>query len=265
MTGAIPILLYHSVGNAGTPAYRRWIVDPSVFERHMACIRAEGCTAVTVSELVNRMRDGLLPTRTVAVTFDDGLRDFATNALPILRQYELPATLYVCTGYVGATSRWLRALGEGERSMLTWTDLQDLRQEGVEIGAHTRCHPQLDLLPSGHAREEIEGSRHDLEDRLGMVVRSFAYPHGYHSPRVRALVIAAGYESACAVKHRLSVPTDDRFALARIIVDPRVTMATFRQWLRGEALPVVAPGRRLATVGWRTARRVRVRWRAGRQ
>ena len=74
--------------------------------------------------------------------------------------------------------------------MLDWSQLAGLRAAGIEIGGHSHTHPHLDTLAPRAAREEIAGCKALLEQSLGEPVRSFAYPHGYSSRRVRRLVAA---------------------------------------------------------------------------
>lgn len=217
-TAAVPILMYHSVSTGGARGFRRFTVAPRLFEEHVRVMRDQGHTALSVSDLVERRTRGAAPPRrAVVLTFDDGFDDFYTAAMPILTKYDVAATLYVVSGCLGATSRWLAGAGEGNRPMLSWSRLAEVRKLGIEIGAHTVTHKALDAIPAAEARAEIEGSKRDLEDRLGEPVTSFAYPFGFHSKRVRAMVIAAGFTSACAVRYGSSPVHDDRFALARHI------------------------------------------------
>jgi peptidoglycan/xylan/chitin deacetylase (PgdA/CDA1 family) len=223
----------------------------------MAYLHQRHYTPITVTHLAQAMADRSLhlPDRPVVVTVDDGLADFYTGALPVLAQYGFPATLYVTTGFVGGTSRWLSHAGEGLRPMLTWSHIADVQASGIECGAHSRSHPQLDILSSAAARDEIVHCKSALEQQLGRQVASFAYPHGYHNATVRRLVQEAGYSSACAVKQAMSSTTDDRFALARIIVTDSDDLDGFGPLLAGRGLPVAPVRERVQTRGWRVVRR----------
>ncbi len=257
MSRRIPILLYHSISEAATPDYQRWAISPATFAEQMAYVHKAGYVPITVTQFVALMgnQEAALPTRPIVLTFDDGMEDFYTGALPILAGHDFAATLYITTGYIGATSRWLRPLGEGGRPMLGWSQVAEIQARGVECGGHSHTHPQLDTLPHAAARNEITICKSLLEQHLGQEVVSFAYPHGYYSTAVRRMAREAGYSSACAVKHAMSTTVDDRFALARIILTPDVDMEVFAGLLEGKGL-VIAPGReRMRTTAWRLARR----------
>lgn len=255
MTTTVPILLYHSVST--TPA--RWIapftVTPRTFANHLDLIAASGRTALTVSQL----REALigrapLPRRPVLVTFDDGFADFA-EASAELATRELPSTLYVTTGALRGRAGPDQALALPPADMLTWSQLSELTGRGVEIGAHTHTHPQLDVLTTYDAAEEIRRSKGLLENALGREVPSFAYPHGFHSPTVQRSVRAAGHTSACAVMNALSSRDDQVFALARLTVRADTGTDRISDWL-ADGGARVAPYREKATTrAWRIYRK----------
>jgi peptidoglycan/xylan/chitin deacetylase (PgdA/CDA1 family) len=258
MAQTIPILMYHSVDTRSSHLYRRWVVTPEQFGRHLDVLAAQACRPITISALSAAMRKRqVLPPGTVAITFDDGLRDFLTGAMPLLQRHRFVATLFVVTGYVGSTSRWLRHLGEDGRSMLSWGELRDIADSGIECGAHTRTHPQLDIIRPSAAFDEIRGSKCDLEDRLGRCVSAFAYPHGYASRTTRALVGKAGLSSACRVGHALSSTGEDLFALSRIIVTEDLKEDRLIPLVGGAGLPIAPPHDRIVGVGWRLFRKIR--------
>jgi peptidoglycan/xylan/chitin deacetylase (PgdA/CDA1 family) len=191
----------------------------------------------------------------VVLTFDDGYADFYSEALPVLRKHGFTATLYVTSAYVGATSRWLAREGESQRRLVSWEQLAEICDSGIECGAHSRRHPHLDTLPLEVAREEIGRSKHELEDGLGRRVASFAYPYGHYDRRVRDLVQMAGYDSACAVTPALSVAADDVFGLARIMVLDRLDLSWFADRLAGKGIRFERRYLQLRAFAWQAARR----------
>ena len=252
----VPILMYHSVDKECSDAYRRWTMSPANFGRQMKLLAENEYRPVSVSELVGQLNaGGTIPPKTVAITFDDGLRDFLTGAMPVLQHYRFPATLYVVSGCVGATGRWLAPLGEGSRAMLNWEELRSLALDGIEIGAHTHSHPQLDLLRADTAFAEIRNSKTELERGLGQCVQSFAYPHGYASFVTRRLVQEAGFTSACRVRHALSSTSENFFAMSRIIMTHDISDKDLMRYLNGTGLPIAPPCDRSISRAWRLVRR----------
>lgn len=223
----------------------------------MRCIAENGFSPITVSDFTAALPAGraALPDRPVLLTFDDGFADFASDALPTLTRFGFPATLYVATAYIGGTSLWLRREREAARPMLTWQQLSRIAASGIECGAHTHTHPQLDAIPIAAARREITYSGEVLAQHLGRAITTFAYPFGYYTPAIRQLVREAGYASACAVNYAMSAPGEDPFALSRLIVTAETPMAAFVDMLFGRHPKPLRPVAYTRTILWRYARR----------
>lgn len=255
----VPILMYHSISSNASPRFKPSTVSPETFADHLAYLSQHRYTPVTVTQLVQAMAQHGedLPPRPVVLTFDDGYADFYTSAWPALQRYDFTATLYIATGFVGSTSRWLQYMGEGTRPLLNWTQLSELSAYGIECAAHTHTHPQLDMLPPALARAEIVRSKALLEDHLGQEVSSFAYPYGYYSPRVRRMVQRAGFASACAVKLAISSLHDHPYELARIAIRPHTTVDELASTLDTGRGPLVAsPMKRIRASARQYARSV---------
>lgn len=234
LESTVPVLMYHSISDASSESFRRFTVSPRLFASHLDVIVQAGYTTFTLSELADlRAGHRLPPARSVAITIDDAFGDFNLNAFPALAAAGLRSTLYVPTGYVGGTSRWLIADGEQGKQMLSWSELAQLCALGVECGAHTHSHPQLDLLNRRLVAREVALSKALLEDHLQREIRSFAYPFGYSNRGVREIVAALGFTSACAVGELVSRSDDDPFDIPRLTVTPDVTASGLRRLLAG--------------------------------
>lgn len=238
----IPILMYHSISSYASPRFRSCIVTPTSFEEHLSYLEESHYTSVTVTQFVQAMaKEGkALPPRPILITFDDGYQDFYTMALPALRRHGFTATLYVATAFIGNTSRWLRDKEETMRPMLTWDQLAEINANGIECGAHSHTHPQLDILPLARVKDEILRSKKLLEENLGQEILSFAYPYGYYSNRVQQMVQAAGFASACAIKLHLSSLHDNPYALARLAIRPDTSAQSLATALSTGSGPLVA-------------------------
>ncbi len=253
----IPILLYHSVSDNPPASIRDFSVPAATFERHLDVVAQAGLTSVTVSQLCDGLTGrGPLPLRPVVLTFDDGWADFASAAVAV-HERGLVATLYVTTGFLQGGGIAATTMGALTTDALHWSQLADLVDLGIEIGAHCHAHRQLDVVPLAVARDEIRRSRHLLEETLQQPVRSFAYPHGFSSPAVRTLVVEEGYESACAVKNALSSSNDHVFELARLTVRPATTDDQLDTWLAGSGARLAPFPERPLTRMWRGWRRAR--------
>ena len=110
-----------------------------------------------------------------------------------------------------------RDLPPGTR-LATWENVRALQAAGVEIGGHTVNHAVLSNLPLAEARREVEGCRDQLTAHLGARPRNFAYPNGYHTPAVRELVRAAGFQAAVTIEDEENRHGGDPFALKRKVL-----------------------------------------------
>jgi peptidoglycan/xylan/chitin deacetylase (PgdA/CDA1 family) len=249
----VPVLMYHEIADtSATPD--PFAVSPDVFADQLAYLRDAGFNTVTAGALSGIVTDGAgdLPARPVVLTFDDGYGDFYTQALPLLRQHGFTATVFQTTGWVGKED-------EAKR-MLNWRELAEAEQAGIEVGAHTCTHPQLDQLPENLMREELYISKSLLEDNLGLKVPGLAYPYGYSSARVRRVARELGYEYAYAVGNSLTTGAADPFALPRLTVQRATSVGEFRKIVNGQDTMTLRRDR-LLTKGYSVVRRAKSRLR----
>jgi peptidoglycan/xylan/chitin deacetylase (PgdA/CDA1 family) len=234
------IVFYHRVCDADDEL----AVPPARFRVHMELIAALGLRAVPVEELPGLIECG--ERDVVGLCFDDGYRDIAEHAVPVLERLGFGATVFVVTGVVdgSATFSWYAR----QPPVLSWADIVDLASGGtLRFGAHTITHPRLPALDTGAARAEIAGSKAALEARLERPVDAFCYPAGLFTARERALVAEAGFRVATSCEPGANLGTTDRLALGRIQVDRRDGRLDMRAKLSGgqdKPLPVWAAMRR---------------------
>lgn len=187
-----PVLMYHRITQQ--TGSHPCSLALGRFRRQLALLRALGYRSLPPRVLAGHMRRGIpTPSRTVAITFDDGYLDTLTVALPLLREFGFSATCYVVAGAVGQVSRWT-----APAPLMDWPGLRAWLEAGMEVGSHSLTHPDLTTLDKAVLREEVAASRALLEDRLGVPVRSFAYPFNRVDCRALEAVAAAGYEDAVA-------------------------------------------------------------------
>ncbi|GAA2629681.1 polysaccharide deacetylase family protein [Streptomyces vastus] len=254
----VPVFLYHSVSVAPPTWIAPFTVGPRAFAEQLDLLADSGRVVVPLQRLVAALYGGPpLPPRSAVLTFDDGFADFHSTVAPLLVARGLPATLYVTTDAMGGPGSPVRGSLFPPARMLTWRQIEELDALGVEIGGHTRTHPQLDTLPRRRAQEEIGGCKAALEDALGHPVHSFAYPHGYSSGLVRRLVREAGWSSAAAVRFGFSSAADEPLRIARLMVRADTDREQFRSWTRDSGAPVAPFAEGMRTTAWRAYRRLR--------
>jgi peptidoglycan/xylan/chitin deacetylase (PgdA/CDA1 family) len=249
----VPVLMYHEIADADvTPS--ALAVSPDVFAEHVAYLHDAGFNTVTAGALSEILANGGdLPERPIVLTFDDGYGDFYTRALPLLKQNGFNATVFQTTGWVGKED-------EAKR-MLNWRELAESEQAGIEIGAHTCTHPQLDQLSKKSIHEELYVSKSLLEDNLGLKIPGLAYPYGYSSTQVRRVARELGYEYAYAVGNALATNSAGQFTIPRLTIQRSTSMDEFRKMVNGQDTPVLRRARFL-TSGFTVVRRAKSTMRA---
>jgi peptidoglycan/xylan/chitin deacetylase (PgdA/CDA1 family) len=213
-----PILMYHAFTEKKTGS--RFIMPVRRFARQMWWLRRLGYRVIGLEELLRIRREHLLPpTRSVVITIDDGYAETLTLASPVLRSYGYPATLFVVSDRVGAANSWSNGDGLKARPLLSWDEIARMAGDGVELGAHTRTHAKLTDLPRGRAREEVLASKQEIESRLQIPIRSFAYPYGESNAAAEEIVRETGFWGACGVEPGLNTPGTPAYALHRVEIE----------------------------------------------
>jgi len=181
-------------------------VPPEKFEKIMRYLLTKGFKIISLSQLAEHLENrGEPPRKSVVITFDDGLKNNYLYAYPILRKYDLPATIFLTTGLIESkieitsfSKTWNDIFSKfpEEGSPLSWEEIREMSENGIEFGAHTVTHPRLTRIPLGKAKEEIEQSKKEIEDKIGKEVKHFAYPYGDFNEALIEIVRETGFLSA---------------------------------------------------------------------
>ena len=189
-------------------------ITPAAFEAQMKQLKDRGITVISMQDLLAWKRgEKNIPPRCAVVSFDDGWKSQYEVAWPIMKKFGYPFTMFIYTEGVAGGS-----LGGGQA--ITWEQLTDMRDNGVDIEAHTATHQDLReghtitlASPGGKktrtkltgpqyeqwVRNEVVGSKELLEQRLGIKVNCFAVPFGNYNEHVKELARNAGYEAMFTV------------------------------------------------------------------
>jgi peptidoglycan/xylan/chitin deacetylase (PgdA/CDA1 family) len=178
------ILCYHSVG---TPQWGVNDVTPEQFRDHIESAVQLGYRFVPAATIAQ----GAGESNDLAITFDDGLLSICDAAAPILSEYGIPWSVFVVTGWADG----IHAFGQG--IVMGWREIESLAARGVEIGSHSKTHPDFGSLPLDEARAELVESRQAIEKLIGVAPSAFAIPLGHSknwSSAAFGAAVDAGYE-----------------------------------------------------------------------
>ena len=209
----IPILTYHSIDESGSVIS----TTPKVFQRQMEFLSKTDYNVVSLKNFINSLFDGKsLPPKTIVLTFDDGFQNFYTTAFPVLEKYGFEATVFIVTDYCGKHNNWVGNPSEFPPSkILSWREIKELSDSGIEFGAHTRTHPDLTRISGVQIESEITESKSAIENALGSEVTTFAYPFGKFNSSAKR-VAEKMFKAACSTNLGKVNCSSDFFSLERV-------------------------------------------------
>jgi peptidoglycan/xylan/chitin deacetylase (PgdA/CDA1 family) len=233
----VPILMYHSISDnlfGMSHPYYHINTLPEVFSEQMRWLRNSGYRTVGLDEAWEGLAAGTDVSKTVVITFDDGYRDFYTDALPILKQCGFTATIFLATDRI----RSVPARIEGA-DYLTWSDVRELHLEGIRFGSHTVSHPDLRSLGPDQIEYEVGHSKEVIEQHLGIPVESFSYPFGFPEEDknftrfLEDLLSNLGFDYGVSTILGRASRGSNRFFLPRLPVNSCDDLSLFRAKLEG--------------------------------
>jgi peptidoglycan/xylan/chitin deacetylase (PgdA/CDA1 family) len=169
-----------------------------------------------------------------AITFDDGYRDFAETAAPLLAARGLHSTVFVPVVF-SKSNRW--DVGRMERREIM--DVSLLRQPDpawIDVGAHGATHCRMRDLNTAELERETSGARLRLESVLGRRVELFAYPYGQRADfdrRAEQAVASAGFAAAASTCFGRGSDPAQRFRLRRVGVEASHSIVDVERRLDG--------------------------------
>lgn len=218
----VTVLCYHSVH----PTHPFRSATPELFAKHLAWLQSH-CDIVPFANVL-AATTSIRSRPAVSITFDDGHDDNHTYALPALKDAGLSATFFLTAGLLEKDPvvierfRSLRRCDVERIRGLEWSQVCEMLDEGMEVGAHTYSHPNLARLGRSDLQHELAGAKQIIEDRLQREITSLAYPFG--KPRVHLTDLAiemaseSGYRFGGAIVTRAVRATDPALRIPRIFV-----------------------------------------------
>ncbi len=189
--GDATVFIYHHFGDDRYPTTN---VDIEKFSKQMSYLHENGYKVVALAELVAQLKSKKsIEPKTVAITIDDGYRTIYTNAWPILKKYNYPFTVFL----------YAEGIEKGYRNYLTWEQVKEMHNAGVDFQDHSYSHHRLADWPKGMSEKEYRQWIHTdlargvavLKEKLGKNPAFFALPYGEYNRLVMEEARAIGYEA----------------------------------------------------------------------
>jgi peptidoglycan/xylan/chitin deacetylase (PgdA/CDA1 family) len=182
----IIILMYHRVNYE---VKKELSIKEKNFQWHMDYLKRKNYTVLSMDQAFRKIKNNNIGGRYIVLTFDDGYKDFLTNAFPILNQYNFPSILYLVPGYIEQNQVfwWDKDLGKSD--LLSWQQILKLKESPlIEFGSHTLHHYDLDTLQKSQLTFEIQKSKAIIEEKLNRRVGHFSYPRGLYNKDAEEII-----------------------------------------------------------------------------
>ncbi len=219
----VPILMYHSVSPEAKKE-NRLSVSVKTFQRQMRFLMERKYNVLSLEELSGLIKEKKrIPPRAVAITFDDGYKNNYTYAFPVLKKYNLAATIFIIVNEVG----------RHQNDRLSWEEIKIMRDSGlIFIGSHALGpEPLINIRSESEVRKQVFDSKIILEEKLGCPVVVFSYPEGRFNDKITQIVKDAGYKFAVATNPGKKISNKDVYALKRLRVSENTgNLVTF--WIQ---------------------------------
>ena len=228
--GGVPILVYHQVNDVDEDELTLRVEQ---FDAQMKYLVDEGYNVITPTELLDAWDGkGSLPNKPAVITFDDGHIELYKNVFPILKKYNLKATIFIITDFLNLYPNYL-----------TWDQAREMQASGlVSFQSHTLNNRDLTKIKSrDKIWDQLYSSKQAIEWYLKTPVAFISYPGGQYDQDVESLSKEAGYRAGFTFDYSLTHNLPQHYLLARIPIYGSNEHTFLRFKLRLEGAPFFAP------------------------
>ncbi len=231
--GAGPsILMYHSIEDDSNDPFS---ISINGFREQVSWLSKNNFEIVSLSFLLKLIQGCQYKKlrKKVVITFDDGYKDFITNALPILKDSRAHATVFLVTDMLGGRALW----NDSERDvrLMSEDEIRYIKARGISLGSHTATHANLKLLDRKEIQRQLRDSYNRLT-RLGESFYAFSYPWAQWSGQIVEAVKVSGYECAVVAGGKVRLNAVNTYLLPRISMRRDMDLKGFESILQRTCL-----------------------------
>ena len=220
----VPVLNYHQVNDEKHSALTLHVDQ---FKEQMEYLHNQGYNTITLAQLYDYLENGTeLPNKPIVITFDDGYVDNYKNVLPILKEYNMKATLFMISDAANTPG------------FVSTEQMHQMEAGGFDIQGHTNHHKILTKIAPTELPDALLGGKTSLEGILGEPIEYLAYPGGFNDMLVQYVTKQSGYKMAFTVQPGTVQPGDNLYALNRLAIFQGDT-PYLSFWLRLHCAPFI--------------------------
>ena len=220
----VPVLNYHQVNDEKHSALTLHVDQ---FREQMEYLHNQGYNTITLAQLYDYLENGTeLPNKPIVITFDDGYVDNYKNVLPILKEYNMKATLFMISDAANTPG------------FVSTEQMHQMEAGGFDIQGHTNHHKILTKIAPTELPDALLGGKTSLEGILGEPIEYLAYPGGFNDMLVQYVTKQSGYKMAFTVQPGTVQPGDNLYALNRLAIFQGDT-PYLSFWLRLHCAPFI--------------------------
>ena len=172
----IRVLLYHSIDKAIDTDTMGLRISPDDFRRQMRSLRHWGYDVVSIYNIFDKLPSRNSSKKKIILTFDDGYKDFMNNALPILEEFNYPATVFVSIEYLQQAKKETIPDYWNAWDKMSWDELKTIATNPkITFGSHGYHHSKMTEITKQDMTKEIKKSKLILEKELKRSIDFFCY------------------------------------------------------------------------------------------
>jgi peptidoglycan/xylan/chitin deacetylase (PgdA/CDA1 family) len=229
----VPIVTYHRITEKPITEID---LTSKQFEQQLRFFRKSGYKPITATQLLDYQNNpALFPKKPIVITFDDGPKSNYLIVFPLLKKFGWKATFFI----------YPKVIAENSKTQLTWRELREMAEAGMDIQSHTLSHPFLTSINaagkerySKWLKRELRESKEIIEAKLNRKVDLLAYPYGWFNNYVETRCLRSGYRGVFTINYGVNRMWPKRVRFDRFVIDNYMSNAVIKSLLNAKPLEI---------------------------